>query len=113
MFKITSGSLRRSPRPPSRYRGFLPSAIAASPLRRLQFPKLTCLGLPCICEKLKFSPVHSPIPRPLYSLDFFTSNLSHHLKFLKICPGVTEAKLKWLLTNVPSKLCACARIHRS
>src|SRR6218665_1995311 len=26
-------------------RGFLPSAIVASRLRRLQFPKLTCLGL--------------------------------------------------------------------
>src|SRR6218665_2644938 len=48
MFKITSDPAGRAydaPPDPIVDRGFLPSAIAASRLRRLQLPKLTCLSL--------------------------------------------------------------------
>src|SRR6218665_4153051 len=49
------GSLRHSPRPPIR-KGFLLSAIAASPLRRLQFTQLLFM-----CKKtLTFLPAQSP-----------------------------------------------------
>src|SRR6218665_750181 len=53
------GSLRRSPSPPSRG-GFLPSAIAASRLRRLHFPQIFSRSVP---PKViyRFSPLGSGI----------------------------------------------------
>src|SRR6218665_4124707 len=57
-------------------RGFLPSTIAPSRLRRLQFPRLAC-------------PSQSPPPWRLQHLDSFTFNMSHYLKSLKICPAKT------------------------
>src|SRR5688572_30970862 len=62
------GSLRRSPIPPIVVRGFLPSAIAASRLRRSQFPPLThssrspqLLDRGCAPAYLTFPTLHSVI----------------------------------------------------
>src|SRR6218665_4173681 len=65
-------------------RGFLPSAIAASRLWRLQFSDSHVYTR----KTQTFSSPQSPPPRNLQSLDFFTSNMSHYLKSLKICPEV-------------------------
>src|SRR6218665_2067145 len=66
-------------------RGFLPLATAASRLRRLQFPQLTCLYM-----YVKNSHISCPESTPSTPTNnasmFFTSNMSHHLKSLKICP---------------------------
>src|SRR6218665_3128397 len=89
MFKIRSvsgappqtlwGSLRR----PLVVRGFLPSAIVALSLRRLKFPQPTCLYV----KNLKITPYPESTPRRLQNIDFFTSDMSHYLKVLKICPA--------------------------
>ena len=67
-------------------RCFLPSAITASHLRRLQFPQLHVYRP---MRKLKFPNPRASRGGPLgaYSTSiFFTSNMSHYLKSLKICP---------------------------
>ena len=77
--------LGRSPRPPIVVRGFLISAIAASCLWRLQFPRLTCV----YPKKIKHFQLPRVHPLEAYSASiFFTSNMSHYLKSLKICPGL-------------------------
>src|SRR6218665_3889112 len=72
-----------APSDPLHVRGFLPSAIAASGIWRLQFPRLTCLYAKN--SKLFLSPVHPLGPTAPRFL--FSSNMSHYLKYLKICPA--------------------------
>src|SRR6218665_3927565 len=63
-------------------RSFLSSAIAASCLQRLQFPDTHVY----MQKKSNFFPSPESAPRRLQRLVFFTSNMSHYLKSLKICP---------------------------
>src|SRR6218665_2650499 len=71
-------------------RGFLSSAIAASRLRRLHyFPDSHVY----MRNTIQFPPSQSPPPRHLQHLNFFTSNMSHYLKSLKICPASTSYHL--------------------
>jgi len=99
MFKIASvsgappqtpvGKLTTLP-DPLVVRGFLPSAIAASRLWRLQFSDSHVYTR----KTQTFSSPQSPPPRNLQRLDFFTSNMSHYLKSLKICPGRSTLKVE-------------------
>src|SRR6218665_880592 len=106
MFKIVSvsGALPQTPLRSLSYdapldplvgRGFLPSAIASSRLRRMQFPRLTCL----YAKNSKISPAQSPPPWRLQHLDFFTFKISHYLKSLKICPASPCAKFEFLVLS--------------
>src|SRR6218665_1314277 len=82
-----AGGAYDAPPDPLVGRGFLPLAIAASRLRRLQFPRLTCLRV--YAKTLKFPPP----PWRLQHLDFSTSNMSHYLKSLKTCPGLSASAI--------------------
>jgi len=79
-----AGGAYDAPSDPLVGRCFLPSAITASRLRRLQFPQLHVY-----MRKLKFPNPRASRGAPLgaYSTSiFYTSNMSHYLKSLKICP---------------------------
>src|SRR6218665_1206504 len=71
MFKIVS--LSDAPPDPLVGRGFLPSAIAASRLRRLQFPPLACLY-----AKTEIPEAQSSPPWRLQHLNFF------HLQYVPL-----------------------------
>ena len=77
-----AGGVYDAPSDPLHVRGFLPSAIAASGIWRLQFPRLTCLYAKN--SKLFLSPVHPLGPTAPRFL--FFSNMSHYLKSFKMCP---------------------------
>ena len=81
-----AGGAYDAPSDPLVGRCFLPSAITASRLLRLQFPQLHVY-----MRKLKFPNPRASRGAPLgaYSTSiFYTSNMSHYLKSLKICPGI-------------------------
>src|SRR6218665_569887 len=81
-----TGELTTLPPDPLVGRCFLPSAIKASRLRRLQFPQLHVY-----MRKLKFPNPRASRGGPPLALTaprfFFTSNMSHYLKSLKLCPA--------------------------
>src|SRR6218665_1292231 len=85
------GSLRRSS-DPLVGRSFLPLAIAASRLRRLQFPQQfpTCL----YAKNSKISPCPESTFLAPTAPRFLIFNRSHYLKSLKICPVVISRLLK-------------------
>src|SRR6218665_457389 len=58
-------------------------------------------------KTLKFTctPAQSPPPQHLQHLDFFTSNMSHYLKSLKICPAWAPSYLATLLNLCNSVTC--------
>src|SRR6218665_4168072 len=76
-----------APSDPLVVRSFLPLAIAPSRLRHQQFSRLTCL----YAKKLKKIPSpESNLSAPTAPRYFFTSNMSHYLKSLKICPVIAN-----------------------
>src|SRR6218665_1848821 len=96
MFKIASvsgapprprsGSLRRSPKTLySRY------TIGASCLRQSKLRTFGACNFPdsqvYMRKTLKFPSAQSPPARTYSTSIFFTSNMSHYLKFFKICPS--------------------------
>src|SRR6218665_3575103 len=74
-----------APTDPLVVRGFLPSAIAASGIWPLQFPRLTCL----YAKNSKIFPSQESTPSAPTAPQFFPSNMSHYLKSLKICPAAS------------------------
>src|SRR6218665_3164727 len=95
MFKIASvsgaprprwGSLRRSPKTLySRY------TIGSSCLRQSKLRAFGACNFPdsqvYMRKTLKFPPAQSPPARTYSTSIFSTSNMSHYLKFFKICPA--------------------------
>jgi len=55
-------------------------------------------------KTLKFTctPAQSPPPQHLQHLDFFTSNMSHYLKSLKICPALFQISPSISKENFPN-----------
>ena len=80
MFKIASAY--DAPPNPLVGRGFLPSQSQLRAFGACNFPDSHVY----MRKTLKLSPSQSPPPRHLQHLNFFTSNMSHYLKSLKICP---------------------------
>ena len=63
-------------------------------------------------KTLKIFPPQSPTPRHQQCLDFFTSNMSHYLKFLKICPGPNTNKFtEW--SSVRQRSCETRHSFRT
>src|SRR6218665_2881425 len=83
MFKIASvEELTTPPRPLV--------GIGASCLRQSQLLAFGACNFPdshVYMRKTLIFPAQSPPTRHLQRLDFFTYNMSHHLKSLKICPA--------------------------